>query len=132
MPDSPHVSIIVPTCARRARVLRLLDALQRQTAAPSSFEVVVRIDGSNDGTYEAVAALDRPNVRVLASSTRRGRAAALNAGIAAAAGALLVFLDDDMEPAPQFVAAHLQAHHEQRAGGGGDAGVQRGGPAPSR
>jgi GT2 family glycosyltransferase len=40
----------------------------------------------------------------------RGRAAACNAGLAAATGAVVVFLDDDMEPAPTWLAAHLVAH----------------------
>jgi glycosyltransferase involved in cell wall biosynthesis len=40
----------------------------------------------------------------------RGRAGACNAGILAAKGELLVLLDDDMEPVPEFVAAHARAH----------------------
>jgi GT2 family glycosyltransferase len=39
-----------------------------------------------------------------------GRAAACNAGLAAASGAVVVFLDDDMEPASTWLAAHLAAH----------------------
>src|SRR5258705_1441402 len=41
---------------------------------------------------------------------RRGRAGAINAGVAVARGALIILLDDDMEPSPDFVAAHRRAH----------------------
>jgi cellulose synthase/poly-beta-1,6-N-acetylglucosamine synthase-like glycosyltransferase len=40
----------------------------------------------------------------------QGRAAACNAGIRIASGELLILLDDDMEPVPDFLAAHLRAH----------------------
>jgi trans-aconitate methyltransferase len=39
-----------------------------------------------------------------------GRAAACNAGVAAAAGEVLVLLDDDMEVGPTFVASHRRHH----------------------
>jgi GT2 family glycosyltransferase len=41
---------------------------------------------------------------------RQGRAAARNAGIRVAGGNLLVLLDDDMEPVPGLLHAHLDAH----------------------
>jgi GT2 family glycosyltransferase len=41
---------------------------------------------------------------------RQSRAAARNAGIRVAGGNLLVLLDDDMEPVPGLLHAHLDAH----------------------
>jgi len=110
MPGLGTLSLVVPTFERRTRILALLAALDRQTLPPSRFEVVVSIDGSNDGTREAVESL-RPSFALQALwQPRRGRAAALNAGIARAAGDLLVLLDDDMEPLPSFLEAHQRAH----------------------
>jgi glycosyltransferase involved in cell wall biosynthesis len=110
VPTFPTISLIVPTYQRRASIERLLEALALQTVAPSEFEVIVSIDGSEDGTRETVNAFAS---RLPVRSTwhpNRGRAAARNAGIRASRGELLVLLDDDMEPAPGFVAAHLAAH----------------------
>jgi len=110
----PRISLVVPTYQRSASVRRLLGALFEQTLPRTDFEVVVSIDGSVDGTREMIGgfagilpvrAIWHPN---------RGRAAACNAGIAESRGEVLVLLDDDMEPAPGFLAAHAAAH-ESRA-----------------
>jgi GT2 family glycosyltransferase len=88
----------------------LIDAMTRQTLSAEQFEVIVSIDGSDDGTREMVQSL-RTSFRLAALwQPNRGRAAACNAGIRVAEGDLLILLDDDMEPAPQFLTAHLAAH----------------------
>jgi glycosyltransferase involved in cell wall biosynthesis len=108
--SAPRVTVIIPTYQRRESVRRALEALGRQTIAPSEYEVIVVIDGSSDGTRELLAAWSGP-VRVEAVwQPNAGRACARNAGIARATGELVVFLDDDMEPVPDFLAAHLGAH----------------------
>ena len=84
--------------------------MMRQTLSAEQFEVIVSIDGSDDGTREMVQSL-RTSFRLAALwQPNRGRAAACNAGIRVAEGDLLILLDDDMEPAPQFLTAHLAAH----------------------
>jgi len=84
--------------------------MTRQTLSAEQFEVIVSIDGSDDGTREMVQSL-RTSFRLVALwQPNRGRAAACNAGIRVAEGDLLILLDDDMEPAPQFLTAHLAAH----------------------
>jgi len=109
-PTSYPVSIVIPTYRRRASVQRALEALISQTVSPGDYEVVVSIDGSEDGTREMVAAFSAPyDLRAL-WQPNKGRAAACNAGIRAARGELIVLLDDDMEAHPGFVAGHRQAH----------------------
>ena len=49
---SPQLSIIVPSYNGKDKVIRLLHALEQQTFL--SFEVVVVLDGSTDGTAEAL------------------------------------------------------------------------------
>jgi GT2 family glycosyltransferase len=91
-------------------VQRVLQALAEQTLSPDAYEVIVSIDGSEDGTREMVAHFAAPyNLRAV-WQPNRGRAAACNAGIRVAQGELIVLLDDDMEPAPSFLTGHLQAH----------------------
>lgn len=107
MPNTtPAISVVVPTYQRCAAVQRALAALALQTLPPERFEVIVVVDGSTDGTREALGSLSMPyRLRVL-EQANRGRAAACNAGIAEAAGEVIVLLDDDMLPAPGFLEAH--------------------------
>jgi len=106
----PLVSVVIPTYQRRASVQRLLVALARQTLASAEYEVIVPIDGSDDGTREMIERFEAPYRLVGSWQPNRGRAAARNAGIRLAAGRIVVFLDDDMEPRPGFLRAHLDAH----------------------
>ncbi len=110
MTTQSRVSLIIPTYRRRAAVQRLLQALTRQTLSPEEYEVIVSIDGSRDGTREMVSQFPAPYKLRYTWQPNNGRAAACNAGIRLARGDLLILLDDDMEPSPGFVAAHLQAH----------------------
>jgi GT2 family glycosyltransferase len=106
----PRASVVIPTYRRRDDVLRLVRMLARQTMPPSEYEVIVVVNGPDDGTQEALAATSVPySLRVLYRDTP-GLAAARNAGVNNAFGDVVIILDDDMEPAEGFVAAHLAAH----------------------
>lgn len=104
------ISVVIPTYQRRAETERALTALARQTLPASSYEVIVSIDGSDDGTREMVAAFEAPYPLRAVCRANQGRAGACNAGIRSARGELIVLLDDDMEPAPGLLAAHQRAH----------------------
>ena len=110
MSAAPSLSVVIPTRNRRRSLERLFGALEAQTLEPDRYEAVVANDGSMDGTREMLqrAALGFP-VRVVESGGQ-GRAAACNAASRAATGRFLLFLDDDMEPRPGLLAAHLAAH----------------------
>ncbi len=110
MNTTPYLSVVIPTYRRRAAVERALRALARQTLAPDEYEVIVVIDGSEDGTRELVAGFSAPFALRGIWQPNQGRAAACNAGILAATGALIVLLDDDTELSPECLAGHRQAH----------------------
>lgn len=109
MPAAPRLSVVVPTYNRRAGILRLLRALAEQTLPPDQFEVVVANDGSTDGTAEALAAYRAPFRLTVLTQANAGPAAARNAAVRQASGRLIVFLDDDVVPARDLLAAHLAA-----------------------
>ncbi|WP_369068931.1 glycosyltransferase [Kineococcus terrestris] len=105
MTGSPDVSVVVPTYERREIVLQCLDSLVR-TTSDLSWEVVVVVDGSTDGTAAAIAARTWPvDVRVV-TQVNRGSAAARNAGAAASSAEFLLFLDDDMVVEPSILDEH--------------------------
>lgn len=110
MSSTCRATIVVPTYRRRDSVRRLLQALARQSVPPHEFEVIVSIDGAEDGTREMVAGFPAPYALRGLWHPRLGRAGACNAALRLAQGRVVVILDDDMEPAADFLAAHLAAH----------------------
>ena len=110
MPGTFNISVVVPTYQRRARVMTLIESFRHQTFRARDYEVVVCVNGSTDGTVEALEAAVTDHALRVVLETRPGRSAALNAGIRASRGELVVLLDDDMEPVPEFLAMHWSAH----------------------
>src|SRR5689334_10930538 len=91
-------------------LLEALDALASQTLAKGRYEVIPVVDGSADGTLDAVRDKSVPYTLRPIEQAPMGRAAACNAGIRAASAPIVVILDDDMLPSTTFLQAHLQAH----------------------
>jgi len=86
----------------------VLEAVQSVLAQEGSdFELIVVDDGSTDGTAETIEGL--AGVRYLRQS-RRGVAAARNAGVRAAGGEWLAFLDSDDLWCPGKLAAQARFH----------------------
>jgi glycosyltransferase involved in cell wall biosynthesis len=106
----PTLSVVIPTFQRRDSLLRLLASLTGQTLPANAYEVIAVVDGSTDGTAEAARGLAVPYALSVLEGSNRGRARACNAGVRAATGDVVILLDDDMEAAPEFLAAHAQAH----------------------
>ena len=103
------VSVVVPSRGGRRRLETLLQCFEAQTEP--RFEVVVVIDGDVDDSAGLLRGRTTTvPLHVVTFPENRGRSAALNAGMAAARGRVLVRCDDDLEPKPDFVALHLEAH----------------------
>lgn len=97
-----RLSVVLPTYNRAESLRRALGALTRQSADPSSYEIVVVDNNCTDGTREMVKAMEDPRIR-LVSEPRQGLAFARNAGLDAALGPVLAFTDDDVEVARDWV-----------------------------
>jgi GT2 family glycosyltransferase len=109
----PELSIVVPTYRRRDALPRTLEALERQTVASGAFDVIV-VDDPVEDDPDAVAAVIGTNRRPFAIKqlhrAARGVSAARNAGWRAAQSPLVMFIGDDILPAPSMVAEHLEGH----------------------
>jgi glycosyltransferase involved in cell wall biosynthesis len=102
--------VVLPTYNRLGRLRQVIAALEQQDYPRADFEVVIVSDGSTDGTAAYLETLTTSlQVRAL-HQANSGPAAARNAGIATATGEFIVFIDDDLVPAPQLLAEHMRQH----------------------
>ena len=115
MASDPVASIIVPSYRGADRLRQLLDSLAAQDAAPS-FEVIVVVDGVDDGSVALLENESRLDARSIVFPENRGRVAALNAGFEAARGDVLIRCDDDLVPRPDYVSAHVNSHRDGPGG----------------
>lgn len=99
--DSLLVSVIVPTKDRPQLLEKALHSVLGQTYR--NFEVIVVDDGSSPPVVLEAALVTDGRIRVLRMEVSRGPSAARNAGIEAARGAMITFLDDDDEFTPSRI-----------------------------
>ena len=110
-----EVTVVIPTRDRWRLLTRnaLRSALGQEAVA---HEVVVVDDGSRDGTHARLTELAEPRLRVVRHERSLGVARARNAGIAAARGEWVAFLDDDDLWAPHKLRRQIDAAREAGAG----------------
>jgi glycosyltransferase involved in cell wall biosynthesis len=110
------LSVVIPTYNRKDSLRRTLDGLARQRYPFADFEAVVVSDGSTDGTAEMLADYARtaPYVIHTICQANGGPSRARNRGIAEANYEVIVFLDDDVEPVPEFLSRHAMHHLEDQ------------------
>jgi glycosyltransferase involved in cell wall biosynthesis len=99
----PVLSVVLPVRDAEPYIADALNSL-RHNADPA-FEFIVIDDGSADGTSEVIAdhAEMLPQMRVIRHDVAVGLADARNAGIAAARGRYVTFLDGDDWLAPNYL-----------------------------
>jgi GT2 family glycosyltransferase len=97
---SERLSVVIPAFNAAPTVRSAVGSTLSQTVPV--LEVIVVDDGSTDDTADVVAAIDDPRVRVV-SQANGGPSAARNAGIAAARGEWVAFLDSDDLWLPRYV-----------------------------
>jgi glycosyltransferase involved in cell wall biosynthesis len=102
-----RLSIVVPMYDEVENVAPMLASVQRALAAhPHPWELIAVDDGSRDGTGPALraeAARLGPHVRVLQHRRNLGQSAAMQAGIDAARGDVIVTLDGDLQNDPRDI-----------------------------
>ncbi len=105
--SQPVVTLIIPSCGRERELRALLERLLPQLPGDGSVEWSVWDDSGDATARRVLAALGHE--AAWHAGPRRGPAANRNSGARAARGRWLLFLDDDCEPRPGFLAAYLAA-----------------------
>jgi glycosyltransferase involved in cell wall biosynthesis len=97
---TPKVSVIIPVFNEEGNVSQLQTELEG-VLQEIPYEIVFVDDGSQDRTVERIRRSDR--VRVLEFAKNSGQSAAIYAGLASAAGNLLVLMDGDLQNDPKDI-----------------------------
>ncbi len=100
----PRVSVIIPAFNMEAYILECISSVLGQTY--TDFELIVVDDGSTDRTAEVVAQCSH-RVRLIRQANR-GQPRARNAGILAAQGELVAFLDADDVWLPEYLEKQVE------------------------
>lgn len=116
--ETPHVSVVVPTCNRRDLLQKCVEAQARQTY--SSFEVIVVDDCSTDDTPDFLArfAAAHPhlNLRWFRNEKQSGANVARNRGIREAKGSIIALIDSDSIAEPDWLEALTRGFTSARVG----------------
>ncbi len=107
------MSVLVPAYNEAAGIEKAVRSLAASDYP--EFEVVVIDDGSTDGTGELVDGLGLSRVRVIREANR-GKAAALNTGLAAARHELIAAVDADTVFEPQSLTSLVRPLADERVG----------------
>ena len=109
--ERPRVSVVVPVYNAAHVLEETVPALLDQDYAA---ELLFVDDGSTDATPEVLRGLTSgaANARILTHAQNRGRAAARNTGLAEATGAVVLFFDADVRPAPDCVRQHALLYRD--------------------
>jgi glycosyltransferase involved in cell wall biosynthesis len=105
-----RISVVIATYNRRDLLTRTLPTVLMQDFPADEYEILVVVDGSTDGTIEMLRGLKPPTAFSILEQPNRGLAAARNAGLKAAGGELVLFLDDDILCDRLLLKAHAAAH----------------------
>jgi GT2 family glycosyltransferase len=114
-----EVSVIVCTYSERrwGELGAAVNSLRRQDVRPHQIVVVV----DNNPPLAARVQNELPDVLVVENRSSRGLSSARNAGIAAAQGEIVAFLDDDAVAEPDWLATLLACYADPRVLGAGGA-----------
>ncbi|MDD4694467.1 MAG: glycosyltransferase family A protein [Firmicutes bacterium] len=107
--DRVDVTVLIPTYNRKDILHKVLSGLFKQETE-CQFEIVIVDDGSTDGTFESLKELDPPVEVVFISVKHQGPSGARNSGLRISRGDLIIFMDSDIYPSPEFVEAHYRSH----------------------
>ena len=112
------VSVVMPTLRRPESLARALRSVLTQTGVEGELAEIVVVDNAPEGgAAEVVEGLRRETAMplVYVHEPQPGVATARNAGLQAARGDLIAFLDDDEEAPATWLAALLATHREHAA-----------------
>jgi Glycosyl transferase family 2 len=114
--ELPTVSMIIPVYNEAARLERKIANTLALDYPADRLEVVFVSDGSTDDTVSMIRSKVDPRLNVIELPERRGKAAALNAGLARVSAEIIVFTDASIALAPGAIRAIVKPFADPRVG----------------
>jgi teichuronic acid biosynthesis glycosyltransferase TuaG len=93
MPDSPLVTVVVPTYNRAGLIGETIQSILNQQYG--NLELIVVCDGCTDETESVVRSFDDPRIQLVMQEHSGGPARPRNTGVTRARGEYVAFCDDD-------------------------------------
>jgi succinoglycan biosynthesis protein ExoA len=103
---SPRVSIIIPCYNEQATIRQLLEAIYRQSYPRAEMEVVIADGNSEDGTRDEITGFKNghPDLALrIVDNNGHSIPSAINCGILASVGEVIVRMDAHSQPYPDYV-----------------------------
>jgi glycosyltransferase involved in cell wall biosynthesis len=107
-----YYSIIIPAHNEETNLKQLLGEIATvMNPLEKAWEVIVVDDGSTDGTWKSLEAMqfDLPQLKAIQLAEQSGQTAALDTGVRAAQGQIIITLDGDGQNDPKDIPAMVQA-----------------------
>lgn len=111
-PDARPLSVVIPTKERNDTLVKTLEAYTRQSLSVNDYELIIVNDHAPRAPLDAAVGpfRERLPLLLLENPGPGGPAAARNAGIDRARGAVVLITGDDIVPDPEFLKVHVEAH----------------------
>jgi GT2 family glycosyltransferase/glycosyltransferase involved in cell wall biosynthesis len=113
LPSTGAASVVIPNWNGRDLLEKYLPSVMAALAGNPSNEIIVVDNGSSDGSAEFVR-VNFPQVKLHALDRNLGFGGGSNAGVRAAKNDIMVLLNSDMRPEPDFLAPLLAGFSDER------------------
>ena len=114
--ELPTVSMIIPVHNEATRIERKIANTLALDYPADCMEVLFVSDGSTDGTVSMISSKVDARFTLIDLPERRGKAAALNAGLARVSGEIIVFTDASIALAPESIRAIVKPFADPHVG----------------
>ncbi|MEQ9411988.1 MAG: glycosyltransferase [Fuerstiella sp.] len=108
------VTVIIPTIGREQVLLNTVRACLDEPEPPGHVIVVDQTKQHEPDTSRQLNEWQQQGRVTVLTPRIASQPAAMNVGLLHSDSRLLLFLDDDVEPTPGFVAVHAAAHHDPK------------------
>ncbi len=112
----PAISVVIAAHNEAAILPAKLANLEQLDYPGEKLEILVVSDGSTDGTEQILQSGSRQGIRLISLPQRLGKAAALNCGIRAASGEVVVFTDARQQIEPAAIRALMSNFSDPSVG----------------